>query len=276
MVVFPNAKINLGLNVVSRREDGYHNIESVLFPVPFYDVLEVTDAVHKSDKNINLHLYGMPYDGKLNLVEKAYFRLASEFDLPSVDVYLKKNIPFAAGLGGGSSDAAFMLRLLVEKYSLPVTPSELHRFAADIGADCPFFLYDKPLYVSGTGTVLSDVSVNLRGMSIVIVKPSVAISTAEAYSGVIPSDSDYNIKDILRRPPSLWREMLKNDFENSLFQKHPLLSHIKEELYKLGAVYASMSGSGSSIFGIYEEDSGVKSAFREKEGIDSISIFRIF
>lgn len=275
MVVFPNAKINLGLNIVSRREDGYHNIETVFFPVPVFDVLEVTESVLPSDKRVNLHLYGMPDDGRPNLVEKAYSKLASRYDLPPVDVYLKKNIPFAAGLGGGSADAAFMLKLLAGKYSLPVTPSELHRFASEIGADCPFFLYNKPLYACGTGTELSAASVDLDGLFMAIIKPSVAVSTAEAYSGVTPSEPGYDIKDVLVMPPCSWRGVLKNDFEESLFIKYPLLRNIKEELYGLGAVYASMSGSGSAIFGIFEDGSGIEYAFSGREAIESVSVFRI-
>lgn len=250
MILFPNAKINLGLNIVSKREDGYHNIESIFYPIPIYDVLEVTPSAN--NKKFELEVIGMENDGKQNLVEKAYKAIAQKYLLPDISVVLKKNIPFAAGLGGGSADAAFMLKALNELYSLKIDIKELHKVAASIGADCPFFLYNTPMYAEGIGTDFSMINLDLKGKYLVLIKPDIAISTAEAYSGVTPQKSEKDIRDIIKLPISEWKYFLKNDFEDSLFNKYTRLKEIKELLYSNGATYASMSGSGSSIFGIFD------------------------
>lgn len=250
MILFPNAKINLGLNIVSKREDGYHNIETLFYPIPIYDILEITPS--SNNNFFELEVIGMANDGKQNLVEKAYRAIAQRYSLPNISVVLKKNIPFAAGLGGGSADAAFTLNALNELFSLKISIEELHKVAASIGADCPFFLYNTPMYAEGIGTDFSMIDLDLRGKYLVLVKPDIAISTAEAYSGITPQKSDKDIRDIIKLPISEWKYFLKNDFEDSLFKKYTRLKEIKELLYSNGATYASMSGSGSSISGIFD------------------------
>lgn len=260
MVVFPNAKINLGLNVVSKRADGYHNIRTVFYPIPLYDVLEVTDLCSDlpADRDVVLHTIGMVNDGKPNLVEKAYYALAKNYALPPVEVWLKKNIPAQAGLGGGSADAAFMLMALVNKYKLPVSENELYETAKGLGADCPFFLHDKPLSASGIGCDFSPADVSLDGLHILLVKPKVSVSTAEAYAGIRPHEPETDLDEILRKPIEQWRDLLVNDFEVPVFAKYPELEKVKNTLYEAGALYASMSGSGSAIFGLFENKTETK------------------
>lgn len=268
MVVFPNAKINLGLNVVGKRADGYHNIRTVFYPVPLYDVLEVTDLCSElpPGKNMALHTIGMPDDGKPNLVEKAYCALAGRYALPPVEVWLKKNIPTQAGMGGGSSDAAFMLSALKEKYDLPVSQDELHAIAESIGADCPFFLYNRPLLATGKGTDFAPAEVSLAGMHMLLVKPNVSVPTAEAYARITPREPETELTEILRRRPEEWPGLLVNDFEMPVFSKHPELGRIKDALYEAGAVYAAMSGSGSALFGIFEREADAESIVSGNRG----------
>ncbi|MBO5720331.1 MAG: 4-(cytidine 5'-diphospho)-2-C-methyl-D-erythritol kinase [Bacteroidales bacterium] len=252
MIVFPNAKINLGLNIVSKRDDGYHNIESVFYPIPIYDILEV---IPSSDdiNSFKLEVIGLPDDGKPNLVEKAYRALLSRYKIPSVDVILKKGIPFAAGLGGGSSDAAYMLKLLSEMFIKDIDPCELHQIGSTIGADVPFFIKNRTVFAEGIGTEFTEIDLSLKDYFIVLIKPDIAISTAEAYSGVVPTKPKHNLREVIKLPVCQWKGLVKNDFEDSLFPKYPRLNSIKESLYQAGAEYASMSGSGSSIFGIFKE-----------------------
>lgn len=256
MVVFPNAKINLGLNIISTRDDGYHNINTVFYPVPLYDVLEVTDLCSEitPGKNVVLHTIGMKDDGKQNIVEKAYCSMAERYAIPPVEVWLKKNIPVQAGLGGGSSDAAFMLLALKEKYKLPVSDEELHDIARGIGADCPFFLYNKPLMAFGIGSDFSPADISLGGLSILLIKPKVSISTAEAYSGIKPHKPETNLGEIVGMPVTQWRDVMVNDFETCIFNKYPELERIKSAMYENGAIYASMSGSGSALYGLFEKE----------------------
>ena len=252
MIVFPNAKINLGLNIVKKREDGYHNIESVFYPIPLFDILEVIPS-KDSDKPFCLEVIDLPDDGKPNLVEKAYRALSARYEIPQIEVILKKCIPFAAGLGGGSADAAYMLKILSEMFIENISDEELHEIGKGIGADVPFFIKNKPVFAEGIGTEFSDIDLSLKGYYIVLIKPDIAISTAEAYSGVIPSAPNYDLRETLKLPINEWKGVVKNDFEDSLFPKYPRLKAIKDALYETGAEYASMSGSGSSIFGIFKE-----------------------
>lgn len=251
MIVFPNAKINLGLNIISKRCDGYHNIESVFYPIPVCDILEIIPT--SSNTSFKLNVIDLPDDGKPNLVEKAYRAMSERYNIPSIEVILKKIIPFAAGLGGGSADAAYTLKTLAEMFVKDIKIDELHEMAAKIGADVPFFLYNKPLFAEGIGTDFSEINISLSNNYLVLIKPDVAISTAEAYSGVTPSIPNYNLTETLKEPISNWRGVVKNDFEDSIFIKYPRLREIKEKLYDIGAEYASMSGSGSSIYGIFKE-----------------------
>ena len=251
MIVFPNAKINLGLNIINKREDGYHNIESVFYPIPVCDVLEIIPSENQY-KNFTLEVIDLPDDGKMNLVEKAYNAISKNYTIPPIEIILKKNIPFAAGLGGGSSDAAYTLKTLADMFVKDINEQELHEMAKSIGADVPFFIKNKPVYAEGIGTDFSDIEISLKGYHIVLIKPDIAVSTAEAYSGVKPSTPNYNLKEVIKLPVNEWKNIIKNDFEDSLFPKYPRLKDIKDSLYEIGAKYASMSGSGSSIFGLFK------------------------
>jgi len=252
MIVFPNAKINLGLNVVERRPDGYHNIETVFYPIGLSDVLEVEPSETCSDYSFSssgIQLGGDPED---NLIVKAYHLLRSGYEFPAVDISLVKQIPFGAGLGGGSSDAAFMLKALNELFELKITPRRMEKLAAMLGADCPVFVKNKPVFATGIGDVFSPLKVSLKGYFLLLVKPDVHVSTPDAYSLVVPEKPEVSLSELIQRPIAEWKRCIKNDFEKSVFAKHPVVGELKDKLYDLGAVYASMSGSGSSVYGIFE------------------------
>ena len=251
MIKLPNAKINLGLNIVNRRADGYHDIETVFYPIALQDVVEIVPA---KGAESTLTTYGRTIDCPVekNLVMKAYRSLEKDFDLPAVDIYLHKNIPDGAGLGGGSSDAAHALMILNEMFELGIPKDELARRAARLGADCAFFIYNSPMIATGIGDILSPIEAPLHGKTLLLVKPDVSVPTAEAYSKVTPKASETPLATILASPIDTWNGALKNDFEPSVFAAHPELAEIKAEIYESGAVYASMSGSGSSLFGIFD------------------------
>lgn len=251
MIKFPNAKINLGLNIVRRRPDGYHDIETIFYPIALQDVVEIVPA---QGNESTLTTYGRAINCPVekNLVMKAYRALEKEFNLPPMDIYLHKNIPDGAGLGGGSSDAASVLLILNEIFALNIPKSELASRASRLGADCAFFIYNSPMMATGIGDILSPVEVPLQGKSLLLIKPDVSVPTAEAYSKVTPQKSETPLPSLMASPIETWRDTLKNDFEPSVFAAHPELATIKQQIYDLGAVYASMSGSGSSIFGIFD------------------------
>ena len=255
MIVFPNAKINLGLSILSRRTDSYHELETVFYPVPLCDVLESVSC--KDGENLpSLTVWSKDDCGEPsnNLVQRAYQMLADDFDIPPVTTHLIKRIPIGAGLGGGSADAAFMLRLLCDMYELPLSLEQLTAYASRLGADCAFFLKNKPCLATGIGDVLEPISLSLKGYNLLIVKPSFGISTAEAYAGVKPAIPDMPVREAIKMPVTCWKELLLNDFEKTLFLRYPHLNEIKEELYEKGAVYASMSGSGSAMFALFPPD----------------------
>ena len=251
MITFPNAKINLGLNIVERRADGYHNIETVFYPVPLTDVLEIVPAAVTS-----LSCYGNAVDcpAEKNLVMKAYRLLQQRFDLPPVEMHLYKHIPDGAGLGGGSSDAAHALIMLNRMFNLQQTDSALAAMAATLGADCAFFIYNRPMMATGIGDVLAPVEVSLRGKTLLLVKPPVGVDTRTAYSRVTPQAPATDILDTLALPVGAWDGLLVNDFEASVFAALPQLWVIKARLMDAGAQYAAMSGSGSTVFGIFDSD----------------------
>lgn len=251
MISFPPCKINLGLNVVSKRSDGYHDIETCFYPVPWTDALEIVKADQFSFTSSGNSIPGDPAN---NLCIKAYELLRWDFNLSPVAIHLHKIIPTGAGLGGGSSDGVYLLRLLNQVFDLKLSNEKLKDYALKLGSDCPFFIEDRPMLGSGKGEILTDVSLNLPGNFLVLVKPDVHVSTAEAYAGVMPVRPLITIKEILEKTPTAqWKDHLKNDFEESVFKRHPLIGEIKQKLYQHGAVYASMSGSGSAIFGIFEK-----------------------
>ena len=269
MITFPCAKINLGLNIVSKRPDGYHNLETVFYPIPLTDALEIKymDEKFPSESPCDLKITGKDVDcnEEDNLVIKAYQLLAADFQLPRVHAHLVKRIPTQAGLGGGSSDAAYMIRLLDERFRLNIGIPEMERYAAKLGADCAFFITADPSYAEGIGDVLMPVDVpgaGLGGYYLAVVKPSVAVSTRDAYAAIVPKTLAKCCRDIVRQPIETWKDELVNDFEAPIFAMHPELAAIKQSLYDAGAVYAAMSGSGSALFGIFrEQPTGLEKEF---------------
>ena len=260
MITFPCAKINLGLNIISKRDDGYHNLETVFYPIPLHDALEIKrmDDHFPSDVGCDLKVTGNGVDcyEQSNLVVKAYNLLAKDYDIPRVHAHLFKQIPSQAGLGGGSSDAAFMIRLLDERFRLNIGIAEMERYAAKLGADCAFFITSEPSFATGIGDILAPADGphgNLHGYYIAIIKPNVAVSTRDAYQQITPKKPAKSCRDIVRQPIETWKAELINDFEGPIFRQHPILSDIKQRLYDIGAVYAQMSGSGSAIFGIFKK-----------------------
>lgn len=252
MITFPNIKINLGLSITEKRPDGYHNLETVFYPVALEDALEIKTNPEAQQK-FTLHQHGMEIAGnpENNLVVKAYLLLDKEFHLPPVEIHLYKHIPSGAGLGGGSSDAAFMLKLLNEHYNLQLSDNQLEDYAAILGADCAFFIKNTPTYAEGIGNIFSPIELSLKGYRIMIVKPDVFVSTREAFANIRPHRPEYPVREVIRRPVAEWKDTLINDFEASVFPQYPVIGEIKEELYHQGAIYASMSGSGSSVFGLF-------------------------
>ena len=252
MITFPNIKINLGLSITEKRPDGYHNLETVFYPVALEDALEIRTNPEAQQK-FTLHQHGMEIAGnpENNLVVKAYLLLDKEFHLPPVEIHLYKHIPSGAGLGGGSSDAAFMLKLLNEHYNLQLSDNQLEDYAAILGADCAFFIKNTPTYAEGIGNIFSPIELSLKGYRIMIVKPDVFVSTREAFANTRPHRPEYPVREVIRRPVAEWKDTLINDFEASVFPQYPVIGEIKEELYHQGAIYASMSGSGSSVFGLF-------------------------
>ncbi|HBH23461.1 MAG TPA: 4-(cytidine 5'-diphospho)-2-C-methyl-D-erythritol kinase [Cytophagales bacterium] len=261
MIVFPNAKINLGLYITEKRPDGYHNLISCFYPVGWSDALEVIEAKKTAFSSSGLSI---PSDGKENLVMRAYKLLRRDFQLPNVEVHLHKVIPTGAGLGGGSSDAAHMLITLSEMFNLLLEDDILMQYAAELGSDCSFFISNKPSLVTGRGEELQEIDFSLKGMWLVLVYPDIHISTKEAYSGISPKMPENNVEKLIKdKKMDDWRQNLKNDFEPHLFQTHPELQRIKEDLYELGADYAAMSGSGSAVFGLYKNEPDLKGHFSD-------------
>ncbi len=260
MISFPNAKINLGLNIVSKREDGYHNLETVFYPLMIRDALEIIISENKQDSFIESGIKtGVSADS--NLVMKALKLMRNSYEIPPLQVFLLKKIPFGAGIGGGSADAAFMLRLLNDKFELGVSDEELAGLARQLGADCPFFIYNKPLFASGIGEVFDEVELSLDNFYFVLVKPDIHVSTKDAFALVKPQQPDISLKDIIKMPVARWKNIMENDFEKSIFSKFPEVEKVKEKLYDLGTVYASMSGSGSSVYGIFDKKTDIKHHF---------------
>ncbi len=249
MIVYPNAKINLGLNVVAKRPDGYHDIETAFYPIPLQDALEVADA-----PTFRFRMAGTPLDCPAgdNLVIKVLQMVEQDFKLPELDIFLYKHIPSGAGLGGGSSDAAFMLMLLNERFGLGLTKEEMKARLATLGADCPFFVENRPVLATGIGDVMRPIDLSLAGWTLVLVKPDIAVSTAEAYAGVKPQKPATPIAEILKLPVEQWQGRLCNDFEESVFARHPEIAATRDLLLDLGATYAAMSGSGSAVFGLFK------------------------
>ena len=276
MICYPNVKINLGLKVLRKREDGYHDLETLFLPYPgIADCLEIitgddysrtlsglreqypslTQAISEDGKlMITLaRREGVDWDPLKDLTAKAYFLLNAQYDLPPMKIYLEKRSPVGAGLGGGSSDAAFALRMISTLVNLELSDEQLASYAAQLGSDCAFFIYNRPMFGSGRGEILEPFELDLTGYRVeVFIPEGIAVSTADAYRGIVPLEPEVPLKEILRRPVSSWKDCLDNDFEQTVFAKYPALAEVKEELYKKGAIYAAMSGSGSAFFGIFK------------------------
>lgn len=256
MVVFPNAKINLGLRVKAKRQDGYHELDTVFMPVPLHDILEAVRQQEDNQQDFTFTQTGIPIPGDLNsnLCFKAYKVVKKDYpDLPAIKVHLHKIIPMGAGMGGGSSDGAFMLRLLNEKFNLEIGQPTLKQYALQLGSDCPFFIENTCCSATGRGEILDPIRLNLKGKYLILVCPGIHVSTAQAFANIRLSPDATSSKEIVQLPIQEWRGLLINDFEETVFALHPQLKKIKEELYDMGAVYASMSGSGSTVYGIFND-----------------------
>lgn len=254
MITFPNAKINLGLNITEKRPDGYHNLETIFYPINLQDALEVTRSTN-CDKEYCLHISGSAIDCKPedNLVVKAYKLLKQDFpQMLPIEIHMYKHIPAGAGLGGGSSDAAHMIKLLNDKFTLNISHKKMEEYAAQLGADCAFFIQNKPIFATGIGNVFEPIDLSLKGYYIILIKPDIFVSTRDAFAAIRPQRPEVSLKEIIKQPIESWKDNMKNDFEDSVFLKFPEIAAIKDELYDLGAVYAAMSGSGSCVYGIFK------------------------
>ena len=277
MISYPNVKINLGLHVLRKREDGFHDLETLF--VPYTGISDCLEIVTGEDWSRTLaglkEKYGelaqaVSPDGKLlitiakaggvdwdplkDLTARAYALLAADYDLPPMKIFLEKHSPVGAGLGGGSADAAFALKMIAQLGGLVLPDKELAAYAARLGSDCAFFIYNCPMLGSGRGEILEPYDLDLSGYRLeVFVPEGIAVSTADAYRGIVPSIPEKALRDVLKQDISTWKEELKNDFEATVFAKYPALSAVKDRLYAQGAVYAAMSGSGSAFFGIYKD-----------------------
>ncbi len=262
MILFPNAKINLGLNIVAKRADGYHDIETLFYPIDLEDALEVVPSDTEAD---SLHISGIQVDGdpNNNLVMKALRLIRSIHPVPPVSVYLHKAIPFGAGLGGGSADAATMILLLNQLFDLQMNEQEMLKISAQIGADCPFFIKNKPVFATGTGNEFTETALSLSGKFLVLIKPDIHVSTPLAYSRVIPQKPAKSLTEICKQPIETWQKEMINDFESTVFPLFPEIKKIKESLINSGATYAAMSGSGSSVFGIFDDEPKSLPAYNE-------------
>lgn len=264
MISFPNAKINIGLNIVEKRPDNYHTIESVFYPVQLTDALEVVENKEKNAPAVLFTSSGIeiPGDPADNLCCMAYHLIGADYPLPPVKIHLHKHIPIGAGLGGGSADAAFFIKLIKDLFELNISWGEMHHYARTLGSDCSFFITNKPVIAEGRGDVYESIQLDLSEYYIALIYPNIAVNTATAYKNVIPAKPSRSLEnDILNLPVEEWKAFIKNDFEKTVFAAQPQLKTIKEKLYAQGALYAAMSGSGSTVFGIFKEATNLKSVF---------------
>lgn len=259
MIAFPNCKINLGLHIIRKREDGFHDLETVFLPIPFTDVLEI---IHPGVLHLegvgHLDVTGLPVDTTDNLCIKAYNLLKQDFpQLPAIKMHLHKAIPLGAGLGGGSSDAAFTLQLLNEKFKLNLKTEQLLDYALQLGSDGPFFIINKPCFATGRGEILEPINIDLTTYKLLIVNPGIHIETKWAFSKFTPKEPAISIKEIIAQPADTWEQHLQNDFEVPVFAEYPEIGRLKNDLYQQGAVYASMSGSGSTVYGLFRKEDNI-------------------
>ncbi len=252
MICFPNAKINIGLHITEKRQDGYHNIETIFYPIHgLCDCLEFLESSELIFEN-----EGIQIDTPLekNICVKAWNTFKSHFNIPPIHIILYKNIPFGGGLGGGSADAAFMLSALNSYFSVGATTEQLEQMALELGSDCPYFIHNKPMFAEGRGELLKPIQLSLKGYWILLAKPNIAVSTAKAYEGIVPVKPEKKLIEVLPQNPKEWNGIVQNDFERTIFAAHPEIGQLKETMYQLGAVYASMSGSGATVYGIFDKE----------------------
>ena len=266
MISFPNCKINLGLNIIRKRTDGFHDLETIFYPIRIFDVLEIIPAgdIAPEHNDVSFTATGRSIEGdkENNLCISAYYSLKKDFPLlPAVQMHLHKTIPLGAGLGGGSADASFTLKLLDKTFDLQLTDKQLIEYSGGLGSDCPFFVINKPCFASGTGEILEPVDIDLGRYQLMLINPGIHIHTGKAFGQVTPALPKRPVKEIIQLPVSEWKNELINDFEIPVFKQHPEIAKIKDELYNAGAIYASMSGSGSTVYGIFEKDRDIEVAF---------------
>ena len=263
MISFPNCKINLGLNVLHKRNDGYHELQTVFYPIALNDVLEI---IQQDKQGIDFSVSGLEINtgSEKNLCIKAYRLLKKDFpDLPGIKMHLHKSIPPGAGLGGSSSDGAFSLKLINRKFNLGLTIEKMIDYALQLGSDCPFFIINKPCFATGRGEFLEPISLDLSSYKFILINNGIHINTAGAFKQIHPAQSTVSIKEIVQQPVESWKDKLKNDFEEPIFKKYPDLRLIKEKLYKKGALYSSMTGSGSTVYGIFKKENNIEPDFPE-------------
>lgn len=248
MIVFPNAKINIGLNIINKRVDGYHNLETIFYPVMIKDVLEVVEA-----KELSFTSSGIPIPGEQdgNICLKAYKLLSRDIKLPLIHIHLHKNIPIGAGLGGGSSDASFFIKLMNDKFALGLNRERMEAYASQLGADCAFFIQNEPVFAFEKGDRFVNIQLDLGKYFIILVMPDIHVPTSAAFNDIVPSVPVKGLQDLIKNDITSWKESITNDFEASILRLYPQIGSIKESLYESGAIYASMSGSGSSVYGIF-------------------------
>lgn len=251
MLTFANAKINLGLFLTEKRDDGYHNLQTVFYPIKIHDVVELVDA---DETSILIKGIDIPGDATENICLKAFKTLQADFNLPHQQIVLLKNIPVGAGLGGGSSDAAFLVKLVNQKFKLDLSDAQMESYVRPLGADCAFFIKNKPTYAFAKGDEFEELDIDLSAYYLVLVKPSVHVSTAQAYSKVKVKQPSTSLKDLIHLPLDDWQAQILNDFEPSVFENYPQIENIKTKLYLAGAKFALMSGSGSSVFAIFDKE----------------------
>ena len=253
MILFPNCKINLGLHILRKRNDGFHDLATVFYPIPLCDAQEIIETKDSEESSLTTSGFEIGGNPEENICLKAYHLLKKDFTIPSVKIHLHKAIPIGSGLGGGSADGAFTLLLLNKKFNLNIPEERLMNYALQLGSDCPFFLKNKVCYATQRGEIMREINPDLSNYKIVVIYPGIKVNTAWAFSKIHPNENRISILEIMQQPVESWKNNLINDFESAIFEEHPSIKEIKEQLYKNGAVYASMSGTGSSVYGLFKK-----------------------
>jgi 4-diphosphocytidyl-2-C-methyl-D-erythritol kinase len=249
MILYPNAKINLGLNILSKRDDGFHNLISVFYPLHnYFDILEIVPAT-----KFLFTTSGLNIPGKTNLCEKAYALMNSKYNINPIHIHLHKNIPIGSGLGGGSSDASYVLKGINQLFNLNIDNCTLQKISLEIGADCPFFIQNKVKLVSGIGDVMNDIDLDISDYEIKVINTGIHISTKEAFSEIVCDNTNNSLQNLAFLPIEKWKYSITNDFEKNIFNKYPKIKESKQKLYDSGAIYSSMTGTGSAVYGLFKK-----------------------